>query len=164
MGRIPLRARDGSIRAYALVDDADFAWLNQWDWYLEKTYAARKEWATGKHHTIYLHRQILGLERGDPRMGEHENRDRLDYRRSNLRIAGQGHSDNQQNVGLRADNTSGYRGVTWHKLGRKWAARVKLNGKDHHLGLHDTAEMADAAAKAFRAKHMPFSEDAALIA
>lgn len=30
--RIPLRARDGSIRAYALVDAADAEWLSQWTW------------------------------------------------------------------------------------------------------------------------------------
>lgn len=34
----------------------------------------------------YLHRIILGLKRGDRRIGDHINRDKLDCRRKNLRI------------------------------------------------------------------------------
>jgi hypothetical protein len=32
MAEIPLRARDGSVKAWALIDAADAAWLNQWRW------------------------------------------------------------------------------------------------------------------------------------
>src|ERR1700680_259531 len=163
-GRLPLRARDGSVRDYALVDATDFDWLNQWRWSLgSHGYAWRNTRLDNrKGRAILLHRAILGLEHGDPRFGEHRDRNPLNCRRSNLRIAERGHADNQQNRGLDASNTSGYRGVCWHKQRRKWLAYVMLAGRQHSLGLHDTAERADAVARALRAESMPFSEDAAL--
>jgi hypothetical protein len=156
---IPLRARDGSVRAYAIVDAADFQWLNQWTWRLDR-YAFRSERIRGRHRTILMHRLILGLGWGDPREGEHEDRNRLNNQRSNLRIAERAGLDNQQNRGPNANSTSGFRGVSWHRRGRKWRAKVKLAGTDHYLGRFDTPEEADAACKAFRAEHMPFSSDA----
>ena len=135
--RIPLRRRDGTIVAYALVDAADYEWLNRWRWCLDsKGYAARGERRAGKQRHIRMHRQILGLEHGDSRQGDHINLDRLDYRRENLRIAPRGAKDNQQNVPSQA-GTSRYRGVTWNKECRKWQARVTLDGKNHYLGLFD---------------------------
>jgi hypothetical protein len=109
---------------------------------------------------VSMHRQILGLERGDLRQGEHKNRNPLDSRRSNLRIAERGALDNMQNQGVNANNTSGYRGVIWHKQARKWRAEAKLNGRTNYLGLYDTPEQADAIVRSFRAEHMPFSKDA----
>jgi AP2 domain len=165
MGRIPLRARDGSVRAWALVDDADFAWLNQWRWCLDSDgYAVRTTPRKVGKRTIRMHRQILGLERGDPRQGDHKNRNKFDCRRSNLRIAERGQADNQQNHATHANNKSGYRGVSYDKGRSKWMACVKLKDRTHNLGRFDTAEEADATVKAFRAEHMPFSEDAALAA
>lgn len=76
------------------------------------------------------------------------------------RIAERGALDNGQNLGLRSTNTSGFRGVAWHKPTRKWLAKVTLNGKQHNLGSFETPEQADAVCKAFRAEHMPFSDDA----
>jgi hypothetical protein len=152
------------VHAYALVDDADFDWLSRWTWRLSTGYAVRVESVAGKPRSILMHRAILGLEYGDPRQGEHENRDKLDCRRSNLRIAERADADNQQNRGLNTNNKSGYRGVYWYKRARKWKAQVQLDGKMHHLGYFTTAELADAACKAFRAEHMPFSEEAALAA
>lgn len=150
--RLPLAGR-ATGRA-ALVDAADFAQLCQYKWYLhQKGYAYRK----GPSGNIYLHRMILGLERGDPRQGEHINRNPLDCRRGNLRIAC-GSRDNQQNLSLYRTSTTGYRGVT--RRGRRFIAQVMLNRRMHYLGIYDTAEDAGAVAAAFRAEHMPFSEDA----
>jgi hypothetical protein len=111
-----------------------------------------------------MHRQILGLEHGDRRQGEHENRNRLDCRRSNLLIATRGCADNSQNKSGLRNNTSGYRGVTWDKRKRKWVAQAVLAGRHLYLGAHATPELADAAVRTWRAKHMPFSEDARLAA
>jgi len=51
-----------------------------------------------------MHRDIMGLEYGDPHQVDHKKRmNTLDNRRSNLRVRS---IRNQQNVGLRKDNTS----------------------------------------------------------
>ncbi|HUB72809.1 MAG TPA: HNH endonuclease [Solirubrobacteraceae bacterium] len=101
---------------------------------------------------------MLELKPDDPEV-DHVNGNRLDNRRVNLRVAS--HSENMQNRhGLTATNTSGYRGVSWHKRRRKWIAYAQLDGRAYYLGYFDTAEEADEAVKAWRAEHMPFSADA----
>ena len=44
-----------------------------------------------------------------------------------------------------SNNTSGFKGVSWHKAARKWSSSIYLNGKPNHLGLFESAEEAHAA-------------------
>ncbi len=104
--------------------------------------------------TIYLHRQIAGAPRGLD--VDHINRDRLDNRRSNLRVCTRG--QNLQNVASRG-GSSLHRGVSWSKVAGKWRADVKLEGKQHYLGLFECEEDAAAAAKDARARLFTHSED-----
>lgn len=47
-------------------------------------------------------------------------------------------SQNNQNVGIRRHNTSGYKGVTWNKWHQKWRAQIAVDGRNqHHLGYFD---------------------------
>lgn len=147
---IPLRARDGSIRAYALVDDADLEWA-AWLWRLTSSgYARRCE--GGRY--LYLHRELLGLSPGDGLEGDHRNGDRLDNRRSNLRAVTR--AQNSQNI-RRAPASSSHRGVSWNKAKGRWRAYVRLGGKLHHLGYFASEEDAAAGAAASRAEHMPYA-------
>lgn len=41
---------------------------------------------------------------------------------------------------LRADNTSGYRGVSWHKKLNKWYSYINIKGKKKHLGMFENKE------------------------
>ena len=159
---IPLRRREGSLAAVALIDVADYEFLMQWTWRLSDGYARRSGWQDGKYRKIYMHRQLLGLEPGDRRQGDHKNRDRLDNRRENLRIAERAEKDNGQNCPSQAGSTSQYRGVSWHKRDQKWRAYAKGShgGRTRHLGYFDDEQEAAAVAAAFRAEYMPFSEDA----
>jgi hypothetical protein len=77
---------------------------------------------------IYMHALIAGVKAPD-----HANRDGLDNRRVNLRIATK--SQNQANHGPHSDNTSGYKGVHWHRQARKWHASINVNKKRFYLGL-----------------------------
>lgn len=55
---------------------------------------------------------------------------------------------NAQNVmkqKKRKDNTSGYRGVTFHKKSKKWYASISENGKRVHIGSYDSPEEASIA-------------------
>lgn len=49
----------------------------------------------------------------------------------------------QAKIGLRAHNTSGFKGVFWDKQKGKWAARIMLDYKTKHLGFY--VNIADAA-------------------
>jgi hypothetical protein len=61
----------------------------------------------------------------------------------NLRLAT--NAQNQWNRGAYRNNTSGFKGVHWHKQRQKWQAGIKHHGKPRHLGLFDTPEEAHAA-------------------
>ncbi len=39
-------------------------------------------------------------------------------------------------------NTSGVKGVSWHKIIKKWRAHIQVNGKELHLGYYDELEKA----------------------
>lgn len=64
---------------------------------------------------------------------DHINRIKDDNRICNLREVTR--SQNIQNSGLKSTNTSGHRGVTWHKATNKWLAKICIHGKSRHLGL-----------------------------
>jgi len=155
---IPLRRRDGSLRAHAVIDAED-AHLAVHRWHLHcNGYAARTLWLPGgKRRAVLLHRAILGLTFGDGVEVDHIDGDPLNCRRSNLRVVT--HAQNGQNVPSQA-GSSLYRGVTWHKADQKWKAQAHLGGVNHYLGSFDDEQEAAAAAQAWRIINMPFTVEA----
>jgi len=96
-------------------------------------------------YRLYLaHRVLWALAKGAWPEGEldHVRRDGVDHVYG-LRPATR--SQNNWNQGLRSDNTSGEKGVSWHAKAGKWRAGIMHNGKRVHLGLFDTVEDAAAA-------------------
>lgn len=65
-------------------------------------------------------------------MTDHINGNKLDNRSCNLRSCN--HSSNGANCLKRVRNTSGFKGVTFHKDG-KWRAKIRYKGEDIHIGL-----------------------------
>jgi hypothetical protein len=138
MIRIPL-----SRGLFALIDDEDAA-LAEFKWSAQGgggriMYAARNaRQPDGTRKNVRLHRLIMGAP---PDMFvDHINGDGLDCRRANLRLA-----TNQQNLANQQrslNNTSGYKGVTWDRQGRRWRAQIRVHGRNRCLGLFDTAEKA----------------------
>ena len=92
-----------------------------------------------KGQKMYLHHCIVGRPLGGLEV-DHRNRNGLDNRRCNLRVVTK--SVNMLNGNTPCTNTSGYRGVLWHERTGKWLARIKINGKQKHLGLFATAKEA----------------------
>ena len=82
---------------------------------------------------------------------DHINRNPSDNRMVNLRAATR--SINVRNSKLRSTNTSGYRGVSFFARERKWAAQLRINGKNIVLGFFDTPEKASQAYTSAAAKH-----------
>lgn len=81
---------------------------------------------------------------------DHINRVRTDNRIANLRLVTP--SENTFNAGLRSDNTSGYRGISWDSSRRKWCAYIAVNGKLLHLGRFASIDDAIAARQAAEVK------------
>lgn len=157
MQTIPLTDRHGDVVAYALVDDEDYPMLAQHRWHLSRSgYAVRTLPRNGgTPGASYMHREVLGLDTGDRRQGDHINRNRLDNRRANLRIATD--AENRQNVRARG-GTSQHRGVYRRPSGR-WAAQVRAHGHLHVIGTYDTESEAAAAAATARRELLPFSAE-----
>lgn len=99
---------------FAVVDAADFEFLNQWKWFAHwnsktKSFYAVRSGArvNGRQAAILMHRAILGCVLHDGSEVDHRDHDTLNNRRSNLRLAGK---QNQHNQNIRKDNTSGFKG------------------------------------------------------
>jgi hypothetical protein len=107
------------------VDDADLAELSKHSWRFDGRYAYRFEGST----KVYMH-QILC----DAALVDHDNRDKLDNQRHNLKPSNQ--FLNQHNRKTRC------KGVSFNQNAKKWEAYITLNGKRSHLGLFDTEAQA----------------------
>ena len=75
-----------------------------------------------------------------PRVIDHIDMNRSNNRIENLRACEK--VQNLWNVGPNRDNSSGYKGVSFHKDTGRWQARIHCRGVSHHLGLFDTTEEA----------------------
>lgn len=79
---------------------------------------------------------------------DHVNGNRKDNRIANLRKATR--AQNSSNSKLPHNNTSGFKGVAWHKTNQKWQGYVGFANKRHHVGFFDTPEEADVAVREAR--------------
>lgn len=98
------------------------------------------------------HRLAWLLMTGKPPDGEIDHIDgvRANNVWSNLRAAS--HKQNGEKIKLRADNTSGFRGVCFDKRRGRWMSKVEHHKKQYNLGYFDSAEQAAQAARAKRAQ------------
>lgn len=94
------------------------------------------------HHEYCAHRLawLYVYGRMPAKNLDHINRLRDDNRILNLREATQ--SQNLANKTKQSNNTSGFKGVSWHKAARKWVACIKARGQYKYLGLFKTPESA----------------------
>lgn len=154
MKQIPLRARDGSIRAHALVDDEDEA-LTRFRWGLHgEGYAARRESRSVGGKCLLLHRVVMRLVPGDGLEVDHRNGDRLDCTRGNLRVVPK--IGNRQNITVRR-GSSRFRGVSLYRRTGRWQAYVTVNWRRIPLGYFADEVAAAIAAEQARAELMPFA-------
>lgn len=119
---------------FAVIDLDDFDKVAGWKWYKD-----RKGYAVN-HKAQKMHHLIIGKREGFE--VDHENRQKADNRKSNLRFVTA--SQNARNRRRLKDTVNPYAGVTKHK--DKWRAymHVEENGqkKNKYLGLYTTAEEA----------------------
>lgn len=74
---------------------------------------------------------------------DHINGNRQDNSISNLRPAT--NTENARNAAIGKNNTSGFKGVSFHKKAGKWSAQICVERRARYLGLFETPEEAHAA-------------------
>lgn len=154
MAQIPLHNRKREVIAYTLVDDDDLdAVLAAGPWH---RHGRDRDtfWVRRTDH-LMLHHFLMGTP-PDGSLVDHRDGDGLNNQRSNLRFAT--HSQNAQNRKHQANNTSGHRGVSWHKRLNKWQVRCGTDGQRRHLGYYDDLEEAASIAQQWREQNMTFLE------
>lgn len=120
-----------------LVDDEDYPILSKFRWSIGgHGYVVRYD-SPGKN--VRMHRQILGLSKGDGVHVDHRNGIKTDNTRQNLRICDVG--ENNRNVGITCRNKSGFKGVYQRANGR-WHAQIAVSGRHFSLGIYDTPQEA----------------------
>jgi GTP-binding protein HflX len=123
----------------AIVDAADFEWLNRHKW---RTTGGTKGYVQCRIATksVYMHRLIMNPPPG--MVVDHINGNVWDNRRRNLRVCTR--AQNSMNARGRA-GTSIFKGVFWESRTRKWTAVIVYGGKARRLGSFvDEAEAARA--------------------
>lgn len=107
-------------------------------WYAIRDTKSIDNWYACDSHGLGLHRFLLGLGKGDVGRVDHRDGNGLNNQRYNLRLAT--HSQNMQNRRVQKNNRSGFKGVTWNKDMKKWATKIKFEGKWVWLGAFESPE------------------------
>lgn len=95
-------------------------------------------WINGKTHAAHRLSWLYLYGAVPTQQIDHINGIKTDNRLSNLRLAT--HAQNQQNTKTYANNTSGFKGVTWSRWASKWVAQISIDGRQKRLGYFATAE------------------------
>lgn len=124
----------------AFIDECDVLLVRGFLWSAVRFgrvwYATR---STNSRGGFLMHKEILGIV-GDLDV-DHRDRDGLNNRRENLRVATR--SQNNANAAKRFRATSSrFKGVYWHRGARKWQAHINAEGERVHLGLYLDEEQA----------------------
>ena len=129
-----------------IIDDADELLVSGFPWRTLKVRGSVTRYVhawNGKQH-FYMHRLISGAGEGE--RVDHINRNGLDNRRRNLRIATPSQNGANRIADRRRIGTSSpHKGVTWDKNRQKWSAYIHVNGKTRSLGRFATELEAAAA-------------------
>lgn len=118
----------------AYIDDCDAQRVSYHSWCVQTGNAKPYAKSMINNESTLLHRFILGLTVYDPEV-DHKDRNGLNCTRENMRLCTP--TQNRMNTGLRRNNTTGYKGVSYHKANRKYTAYIAINGKRQYIGSYD---------------------------
>lgn len=138
---IALCGRGGHLYGYARVDIDDLPLIGHIKWTRSvQGYAVGRDPKTKR--VVKMNRFLFFGSDYAEDVIDHVSRNRLDNRRSNLRLTDQ--ASNSRNTTLAKNNSSGAKGVSKTKTG-KWRARIWKDWREIHIGTFDTIEAASAA-------------------
>lgn len=135
------------------IDKEDLEKCSKLTWHYAKNKDSKYIQSRIKGKMVKLHRYIMDINDSNL-VVDHINRNPLDNRKSNLRICS--YKENSFNKSIRADNTSGITGVSFHKINKKWRAKIKYNNITIHLGYFE--DMNEALVNRRIAEEMLFGE------
>jgi len=129
MNKIKIHGKLGKDK-FATVDEEDFALLSRYRWNLDTD-----GYAISVGYRYKMHRMVTGAR---PRIiVDHINRDRLDNRKSNLRLVTA--KENSYNS-VHPSGASRYRGVNRaHTKSERWEATISIKNKQVYLGILDSS-------------------------
>ena len=90
------------------------------------------------HSVMKMHRLVMDVLNNPNVYIDHIYHNKNDNRKSQLRLST--NQQNQFNTLISKNNTSGYKGVYWHKKHNQWEALISFNKKQIYLGLFDNIE------------------------
>jgi hypothetical protein len=127
---------------FSLIDADCVDLVSGYNWHLLRT--ANKLYAAthardGSRKILLMHRVIVDADCPEV---DHIDGNGLNNGRRNLREATR--KENAANQLISARNTSGFKGVSWHKAKGKWRATIKVGDKHKHLGFFQTKDEAAA--------------------
>jgi hypothetical protein len=147
---------------FALVDDKDYDFINQWKWYAHKkkrtSYATRNKYLGKQSNggykctTVLMHRVLLNAVK--EMEVDHKDHNGLNNQRKNLRTV----KPDQNRINRSKTTTkvtSKYKGVSRinSKSKNKWRAVLNINKKIIHIGCYPTQKKAAIAYNKSAKKH-----------
>jgi WD40 repeat protein len=132
-----------------MLDDEDVNFVQSHKWQIDSAWKRGKIYffyndhyykEDGKRTTYhkFLHRLLMGTPVG--LVTDHIDGNTLNCQKSNMRICTQ--DENNKNIKMPNTNTSGYKGVSWHKGHKKWRADIHVDGHQVSLGIYDDPKKA----------------------
>jgi len=139
--KIPLHGRGHKFHGWAEVDLADLDVVRVTAWTRDpRGYVVGRP--PGSREPVTLHKWLLFGFDGSHLLVDHEDRNRLNNRRGNLRVCTP--AENARNTKLAKNNSSGFKGVSRSACGN-WRARITVDWVERLIGIFPTAEQAAAA-------------------
>lgn len=135
--RVPIFTKTG-YKGDLIIDDED------WDKIKHLKLSTNVGYARGysKRKTYFIHRIILNAPKN--MQVDHINNNRLDNRKSNLRLVNN-KQNNENRKGAYSTSKTGIRGVSWQKQHQRWRAVIMSNYKQVYNKLFNSIEEATAA-------------------
>lgn len=116
----------------SLVSDEDFDEVSKYKWYRKRGENKRED-AVRTTDGVKMSRFIMNPPKD--MVVDHADGNTLNNMRENLRICTQ--AENGRNSLIKT-NTSGMRGVHWHKGAKKWVAKISVDYERKFLGYFDS--------------------------
>lgn len=112
------------------IDIEDFEELKKHCWWTDKD-----GYISTQHHGVNIKIHQLLKSTDDKHLVDHRDRNKLNYRKNNLRIVSI--EENCFNKSVSSRNKTGVIGVFWSERNHKWKSKIGYSKKHIHLGFYE---------------------------